>query len=234
MDEFIGINKVSLNDFDGYVSTTLFTGGCNFKCPFCHNKDLVFNYNKFNKINFIDILNYLKDRKKLLDAVVITGGEPTLLPSLKGKIIEIKKLGYLVKLDTNGTNPDLLKELIENKYIDYVAMDIKNSLYDYKTTIGNKNIDLTKIVKSINYLINQNLINYEFRTTLVQEFHNEKNIKELGELIKGSKKLYLQKFVNPKSCIEENLHEIDFNDALKFKAILEKYIDEVNLRGYKS
>lgn len=234
MDKILGFEKLSLVDYDGYVSCTVFTGNCNFKCPFCHNSILVLEYKELEEIKKEEVLNYLKDRKKMLDAVCISGGEPTLYKGLVDLIDDIKKLGYSVKLDTNGSNYDVLKYLIDNKKIDYVAMDVKNGIKRYYETIGisseNNNL-LKNVLKSIE-LLKGNVIDYEFRTTLVNELHSLEDIKEMGELLKGSKKLFLQKFVDKGSCIKDNLHEVSSIDALKYKEELEKYIDSVNLRGY--
>lgn len=230
--EFYGIEKVSLVDFDGKVSATLFTGKCNFRCPFCHNASLVLNYDSFQTLNKDEYLEYLKKRQGILDAVVITGGEPTLLPTLIERIKEIKQLGYLIKLDTNGTNLEVIQTLVNEKLIDYVAMDVKNSLDCYLETSGISNYNLVKKVEeTINYL-KENHIDYEFRTTLVKEFHNEESIHNLGILLQGAKTLYLQKFVDKGTCIKNNLHEVNEKKALEYKCLLEKYITNVKLRGY--
>ena len=228
--EFVGIEKLSLVDFDGKISCILFTQHCNFRCPFCHNSTLVIGNNN-PEIPFQDILSYLKKRKGILDGVVISGGEPTLMMDLEDKIRQIKELGYAVKLDSNGTNPQVIKNLYEKGLIDYVAMDIKNCEKGYPQITGVSNLDISKIKKSINYLMNSG-INYEFRTTLVKEFHDEQSIEELGQLIKGAKKLFLQKFIASENCIQSGLHEVDEDQALKFKEKLTHYVDEVSLRGY--
>lgn len=229
--EFYGFEKLSLVDFSDKLSCTLFTGGCNFRCPFCHNSSLVLEYEEYQKYDFEEILEYLEERRKMLDAVVISGGEPTLCEDLEDKLIKIKALGYFVKLDTNGTNLKIVKNLIDSKLIDYVAMDIKNSYDKYNETIGLKNFKLEKIKDSIEYLLNNN-VEYEFRTTLVKEFHNEEDMEKIGEMIKGARIIYLQKFVDHDSCIKEGLHEVPKEEALKFKRILEKYVEKVELRGY--
>ena len=230
MSEFVGLEKLSLVDYDGKLACTLFTESCNFRCPFCHNKNLAESTHNI-EIPFNEILSFLKTRINKLEGVVITGGEPTLMNDLIKKIYEIKKLGFLVKLDTNGYKPDVLKYLIENKLIDYIAMDIKNSLDKYCLTTGVSNIKIDNILRSIE-LIKESGIDYEFRTTLVNEFHNEKNIEEIGKLLNGSKKIYLQKFVNREGCITQGLNEVEIKKALEFKCILEKYVSNVNLRGY--
>ena len=153
------------------------------------------------------------------------------MPDLKEKIIKLKELGFLIKLDTNGTNPEVIKDLYESHLIDYVAMDIKNSESLYPLTTGVKSIPMDKIKQSIKYLMTSG-IDFEFRTTLVDEYHNEASIKEMGELIKGAKKLYLQKFVERDSCIRKGLHEVSIDKVNKFKEILESYVESVILRGY--
>ncbi len=227
--DFVGIDKFSLLDYEDKVACVLFCKPCNFRCPFCHNGTTVLEADTI--IPFEDILTYLKGRKGLIDAVVVSGGEPTLMPDLKEKIAQLKELGFLVKLDTNGTNPNVIKDLYESHLIDYVAMDIKNSLEKYPLTTGTKNVDVEKIKESIHYLMNSG-VDYEFRTTLINEFHNEEDMKQMVKLIKGAKRLYLQKFVERESCIQKGLHEVIKEDAEKFKDILSKEIEFVSLRGY--
>lgn len=227
--DFVGIDKFSLLDFEDKVSCVLFCKPCNFRCPFCHNGTTVLEAD--TTIPFVDILEYLKSRKGLIDAVVVSGGEPTLMPDLKEKIIALKELGFLIKLDTNGTNPETIKDLYESHLIDYVAMDIKNSFIKYPLTTGTKNVNIEKIKQSIDYLMNCG-IDYEFRTTLIDEFHEEEDIIKMGLLLKGAKKLYLQKFVERESCIQKGLHEVSEETANKYKDMLSKDIKYVSLRGY--
>ena len=165
---FCGIEKLSLVDFDGYVSCTLFTGGCNYRCPFCHNSPLIKNQ---PTIDMEEIFSYLNKRKKMIDAVVITGGEPTLHNELPNVIAQIRELGFKIKLDTNGTNPKMLKELIDNKLIDYVAMDIKSSFDNYHVVTGVSNPLLNNVKESI-HILKTSDIDFEFRTTLVKEYHD--------------------------------------------------------------
>ena len=227
--DFVGIDKFSLLDYDENVSVVLFAPKCNFRCPFCHNGDSVLNSD--TPIKFESILSYLKTRQRLVDAVVITGGEPTLMPDLVEKISEIRKLGFKIKLDTNGTNPELLSYLIENNYLDYVAMDIKNSEQEYPKTAGCQVVNMDKIKESIEILMSSN-IPYEFRTTLVKEFHSEESIRGVGELVRNAQKLYLQKFVDREGVIQRGLNPIEQDEALKFKNILEDYVFMCELRGY--
>lgn len=227
--EFVGLDKMSLLDYEDYVSAVIFAPICNFRCPFCHNGDSVLNSHE--EIPFGQILNYLESRKGLLDAVVVTGGEPTLMPDLVDKILQLKHLGFNVKLDTNGTNPELLERLINEKLIDYVAMDIKNSPKKYALTAGCQSVNLDAIKKSI-VILKKSGICYEFRTTLVKEFHDFSDITEIGKLIQGAKKIYLQKFVDREGVIQKGLHHVDDEKAYLFKKELEKFVPEVYLRGY--
>lgn len=228
--EFVAINKFSLLDYPGKVSCILYTRGCNFRCPYCHN-GLTLLENSTDFVMFDDILAFLKKRIGILDGVVISGGEPTLMPDLIDKIIEIKKLGYLVKLDTNGTNPDILKELIDEKLIDYVAMDIKAPLTKYGKVVNNPNVDTEKIAKSIE-ILKSGVIDYEFRTTLVSELINELDVIAIGRMLKGAKNLFLQQYKLSEGVINKNLHHVDEDLANKFRNILLEYVDTVELRGY--
>lgn len=228
-EKFVGMEKLSLVDYEGKLACTLFTKGCNFKCVFCHNSSLVFGCN-LNEIDDEVVFDYLKKRKNQLDAVVITGGEPTLMSTLKDKIIKIKHLGYLVKLDTNGTNPDVIKELHEQNLIDYIAMDIKSSLIKYPLITDTK-VCCENIKKSINYIIN-NFKDYEFRITLIDEFHDFEDIKQMVKLINGADKLYLQCFIDNGNCIKKGLNKVDIEKVLNYKKYLEKYVKKVELRNY--
>lgn len=226
--EFVGIDKFSLLDFDEKVSVVLFSPACNFRCPFCHNGDSVLNSN--TPIPFDEIYEFLKSRVGLIDAVVFTGGEPTLMPELKERIKLVKELGFLIKLDTNGTNPIVVQKLLDEHLLDYIAMDIKNSESEYSTTAGCPKINMENIKKSIKFIENSH-INYEFRTTLVKEFHNKNSIKEMAQLVKGAKQLYLQKFVDREGCIQKGLHEISLEEANSYREILSEVVP-TELRGY--
>ena len=226
----VGIDKLSLLDYEDKVSVVLFSKNCNFRCPFCHNGDSVLGAQE--EIDFSDILAFLKTRVGLVDAVVFSGGEPTLEEDLESKIKEVKNLGYLIKLDTNGTNPELLEKLLDDKVVDYVAMDIKNSPSLYAQTSGVNHVDMDKIRKSISIIMNK-AHDYEFRTTLVKEFHEGMNYDNFFELIKGAKRLFLQKFVDREGCIIKGLHDVDELEATKLRDyLLSKGLAEVSLRGY--
>ena len=226
----VGIDKLSLLDYEDKVSVVLFSKACNFRCPFCHNGESVLNAQE--ELNFDDILAFLKTRTGLVDAVVFTGGEPTLEPDLEVKIKQVRELGFDIKLDTNGTNPELLEKLLDDGVVDYVAMDIKNSPSLYAKTCGVNNINIENIKKSIS-IIMKKAPDYEFRTTLVHEFHKGMNYDAFYELIKGAKKLYLQKFVDREGCIIKGLHDVDELEATKLRDyLLSKGLEFVSLRGY--
>lgn len=228
--EILGLEKVSLVDYEGYVCATIFTGGCNFFCPFCHNSGIV--KNEFAPISRADVMSYLQNRKGLLDAVTISGGEPTIHPELVDLVSEIKAMGYLVKLDTNGTNPEMLQHLVQNKLIDYVAMDIKNNFDAYAPIAGTSNIPVQKIKKSLEILKTSG-IDYELRTTLVAEYHFESNIKKMAEELAGAKRMYLQKFVDSGALIGSGVMNPVIKEVAKdYQQILSKTIGSVELRGY--
>ena len=230
--KFVGMEKLSLVDYEGKLACTLFTNGCNFKCSFCHNSSLVIDsYENYEIVDEV-IFDYLSKRKKQIDAVVITGGEPTLMKNLESYIIKIKELGYLVKLDTNGTNPEVVKKLIKQNLIDYIAMDIKIGPSKYPLITGIKNIDTQKIKETTTFIMESG-IDYEFRTTLVKEFHELEDIKEMEYFIKGAKKIYLQCFVDNGNCIKQGLSKVEKNQALLYKEELEKFVDKVYLRNYE-
>ena len=226
---FSGLEKTSLVDFDGYLACTVFTQGCNFKCPFCQNSDLVIGQPQ-QKISEEYVLSFLERRKGLLDAVCVTGGEPTIHKEITAFIKKVKEFGYLVKLDTNGTNPDVVINLAQQGLIDYVAMDIKNSFDDYHVITG-CNCDVESVKGTAKFLL-QNKIDYEFRTTLVKDFHTEKSIEKIANDICGAEKYFLQKFEDKGGCIKDGLSAIDKETAESFKIILQKNIKRVNLRGY--
>ena len=226
----VGIDKLSLLDYEDKVAVVLFSHACNFRCPFCHNGDSVLNAQ--NEINFDEILEFIKSRRGLVDAVVFSGGEPTLEPDLEVKIKAVKSLGFDIKLDTNGTNPELVEKLLDEGLLDYVAMDIKNSPSLYAETSGVKSINIENIKKSISIIMNK-APDYEFRTTLVKEFHEHMDYDAFYKLIKGAKKLYLQKFVDREGCIKKGLHDVDELEATKLRDyLLSKGLRFVSLRGY--
>ena len=228
--DFCGWEKLSLVDFDDNLTTTLFMAGCPFRCPFCHNGDLVLRPNSVEPIPFSEIYDYLQKRRAMLDAVCITGGEPTLMPDLEEKLRLIKGLGYLVKLDSNGYNPEIVIRLIESKLVDYVAMDIKNSKAKYASTIG-VSIDMSRIEKMVEYL-QESKFPHEFRTTLVKEFHEENDIREMGLWLGKTDRFFFQRFIDNDHCIVKGLHEVPLEQALIFQQILRGMQINAELRGY--
>ena len=229
--EIFGLEKMSLVDYDGKVSATIFTGSCNFRCGFCHNSPLVLDYKSLPVISEEEIFSYLKKRKGILDGVCVSGGEPTLQKDLPSFIEKIKALGYAVKLDTNGTNPELVKTLNENGLVDYFAMDIKNSKENYAKIIGFEKYDTEKVEKTVEYFLT-NKVDYEFRTTIIKEFHTEKDMENIGKWLKGAKKYFLQKYKDGENCIIGGYNAVDDNTANKFIKILTPYISTAKLRGY--
>ena len=228
---FYGIEKLSLVDYDGYVSATVFTGACNFRCEFCHNSALVFDCKNLATFAEEEILSYLEKRKNLLEGLCVTGGEPTLNNDLPFFIEKVKALGYKVKLDTNGTNPDMIKSLAESGLVDYFAMDIKNDKESYGEIIGIPNYDLSKIEESVEFFLSGKTA-YEFRTTLVKEYHDKNNIINISNWIKGADKYFLQKFKDSGNCIKSHLSAVEDKIALEFLDILKKNIPSTRLRGY--
>lgn len=232
MMKFYGIQKVSLVDYDTEISTTLFAKGCNLRCPFCHNYELVlYGKSEDSAIDEAYIKDFLSSHKDKISAVCISGGEPTLDPLLKDTIKEIKAMGYKVKLDTNGFMPDVLIDLIEENLIDYVAVDIKNSMECYASTAGLDYVDLSKINRTVTYLKNHNFP-YEFRTTLIEEFHTEESIESMGKWLEGARIIFLQHFEMSDNVPNKTLHAVPTKNALAFRRILEKYINKVELRGF--
>ncbi len=187
-----GLQKLTLLDFPGIVACTVFTVGCNFKCPFCHNASLV-NGTAESFIDEAELLSFLKKRQGILEGVVVTGGEPLLNRDIGRLIAEIKELGYLVKLDTNGTSPDVLKKLAKEKLIDYVAMDIKNSPEEYGRAVGIARLDISAVEESKDYLLSGE-VDYEFRTTVVKGIHTRESLLSLAEWISGAERYYLQQY----------------------------------------
>lgn len=229
-----GIQKFTAIDFPGKIATIIFTPGCNFRCGFCYNREFVLLEEIAKmKDDFIPekaVLNFLKTRVNKIDGVVISGGEPTLQKDLEEFIDQVKELGFLVKLDTNGTDHKTLKKLVNEKKIDNVAMDIKTSFDNYKNLVG-QNINLDDIKESLNFL-KTNIIPYEFRTTVVGGVHTPKVFKKMGKMLKGAKKLYLQNFrsqttLDPEFASKKPLTRNELNEAIE---ILSGYIDEVRIR----
>ena len=208
-----GFDKLTLLNYPDKVACTIFTSGCNLRCPFCHNSGLFTN--NYNEISFDSIYEYLKKRIGILDGVCITGGEPLIHADIKDYIKKIKDLGYLVKIDTNGCNPKLLKELIDLKLVDYIAMDIKNIYSKYDITSGVK-VNIDNIKKSISIIENSG-IDYEFRTTIVKEFHSTQDIKEILSYISSNSNYYIQNFKNSNDVFNRNLSSFSEKELVEMK-----------------
>ena len=225
--------KFTLLDYPGRIATTVFTVGCNFRCSFCHNPELVLGsqFVAHGNENEKEFFKFLKSRKGKLEAVCITGGEPTIQKDLIEFIVKVKKMGYLVKLDTNGMRPDVLKKVLDMKIVDYVAMDIKNSLKNYEKTVCTK-VDLERIKMSAEMIMNSR-VDYDFRTTVVPGIHSEKDFEEIAEWIGGAKKYFLQRFRDMKT-LDNNLKEKIKGkkiDLEKIQKKLKKHFGEVGIRG---
>ena len=226
-----GFEKLSLVDYPGYTAATVFTGACNMRCPFCHNAVLVIDAQHQPIVEEQYVLDYLNKRKGIIDGLCITGGEPTLQKDLAEFIKRCRETGVKIKLDSNGTNPNVLKDLINQNLLDYVAMDIKNCKNKYSIT-ANASIDLNKIQESIDILEASN-VDHEFRTTLVKEFHTIEDVEKIAQWLDGTKKYYLQKFEDKGGCIEDGLHEIPLDQAHKMRNIARNFIKLVELRSYE-
>ena len=226
----LGLQKMTLLDYPGKVACTVFLGGCNFRCPFCHNPDLVFASATAVGIAEKEFFGFLSQRKGFLDGVCITGGEPMLEKDLVPCIQKIREMGFLVKLDTNGSFPDRLKHLVDNGLVDYVAMDIKNSREHYGSTIGIPIYDTTNIERSVSILM-EGGVPYEFRTTLVREYHTPSDIKAMGTWLAGCQAYFLQTFVDSGNLLgKEPMKAFSLEEMESFKNLLKSYIGVVSIR----
>ncbi len=226
---FDGFQKMTLLDFPGKIACTLFTHGCNFRCPFCHNPGLVVEA-PTAQYTEEDILSFLKTRQGLLDGVCITGGEPTLQKDLPEFIRKVRALGFAVKLDTNGARPEVLEALLKEDLLDYVAMDIKSSPTRYGEAVGIPNFDLAPVKKSV-ALLEASGLPHEFRTTVVKELHDEQCIQDIGVWLKGDTKYFLQQFQNDKPLIGQNLTPHNPETLDLFRKILLPSLPNTELRG---
>lgn len=244
--QILGLNKTTLLDYPGRVACTIFLGGCNFRCPFCHNKSIVLasdgTDNAVQLYTKEDFFSFLEKRRNILTGVCITGGEPTINADLPDFIAEIKKLGYAVKLDTNGTNSQMLASLIDSKLIDYCAMDIKNCLEKYDTTVNFDtsgvfvSYDIADIQRSTALLLSQPCteesgFSYEFRTTLVRELHKEADILAICKWIAGANAYYLQSYVESDGVFCKGFHAHDADALAHFEQLCRSYIPNTHLRG---
>ena len=224
-----GFNKTTLLDYPGIVAACVFTGACNFRCGYCQNADLVLNPTSQPVITEEEIFEHLNKRKGITKGICITGGEPTLQKDLKGFIKKCKDLGLLVKLDTNGYRPEVLKELLDEKLLDYVAMDIKSSLDTYSKVAGVE-VDSNLIKESVDLLVGSE-IEYEFRTTVLKDIHTEETFIEIGKLIKGAKRYYLQGYVDSDRVISPGFSAYTREELEEFLPLFNGLIEKVEVRG---
>ena len=230
-----GLQKMTLLDFPGKVACTVFLQGCNYRCPFCHNSDLLPGKGE-ELMTMDDFLAFLKKRQGLLDGVCVSGGEPTLRKELPALLEGINALGYAVKLDTNGSNPGILKDLVQKGLVDYVAMDVKNSPGRYAETVGVSRLDLGPIEESLRFLLEGN-VNYELRTTVVKPLHDGASIQDmgawLGGLVPGRKplRLFLQKFVDRESVLFSGLSPALPEEMRALSELLTPFCELVSIRG---
>ena len=230
-----GLQKMTLLDFPGKVACTVFLQGCNFRCPFCHNGEIL-DGSADPFLTADELLEFLSKRKGLLDGVCITGGEPTLQPDLPELLDAIKALGFAVKLDTNGNRPDVLQSLLSKGLVDYVAMDIKNSPQLYGQTVGIPNFSVDKISQSVQILMT-GATAYEFRTTVVSEYHSEESFRQIGawlqDLVPNTKvsRFYLQPFADRDTVLKAGLHAPNAEELQRFLQVLKTFSDVAEIRG---
>ena len=211
-----GLQKLTLLDYPEHTACTVFTAGCNFRCPFCHNSDVV--YNKTEGVSEEELFEFLASRKGKLDGVCITGGEPLLQPDIVEFMQKIRKLGFLIKLDTNGSMHDKLVAIVNEGLCDYVAMDVKSSPNGYNIACGGM-VNVDNVLKSIAFLIAQNKVDYEFRTTVVKQLHSKQDFEEIASLIKGCKRYFLQQYKHSHKVIKEGYSaysEVEMKELCSF------------------
>lgn len=225
-----GFQKLTLLDFPGKTACTVFTWGCNLRCPFCHNAGLV-TEPLTESVTTDELYAFLRKRVGLLDGVCVTGGEPLLQPDLPDFLLPIREMGYAVKLDTNGTNPEKLRELCESGLIDMVAMDIKNCPEKYAATAGTERISIDAVHRSVRYLMQQGKIPYEFRTTVVRQYHTAEDFAAIGKWIHGADAYFLQNFRNTGHLIDNSVSGFTPSEMRQFLEIVRKDVPNAALRG---
>ncbi|MBQ3040020.1 MAG: anaerobic ribonucleoside-triphosphate reductase activating protein [Clostridia bacterium] len=227
---FSGFQKLTLLDYPGKVACTLFTVGCNLRCPFCHNASLVTHIDNTNIYKKEEILSYLQKRQGILEGVCISGGEPLLQPDIEDFIRDVKMLGYKVKLDTNGFFPDKLISLVDKGLIDYVAVDFKNTYKKYPMTTGIENLDLSPFKKTVDFLLSGK-IDFEFRTTVVEGIHETQDIVDIAKTIKGAPRYFLQSFVDSGDLIMNGLCAISPENMKKMALLASEFVTNTKIRG---
>ena len=224
-----GLQKMTLLDFPGRVASTVFLGGCDLRCPFCHNAELI-DGTAPAVMDETELLDFLRKRQGLLDGVAITGGEPLLRPDLEELLSRVRELGYPVKLDTNGTHPERLRSLLEKGLVQYAAMDIKNSPERYPETVGVEDFDLAPVRESVALLLG-GAWDYEFRTTVVAELHDEASFRGIGPWIRGAKRYFLQAFTDRDTVPFQGFHAPSPEEMRRWAKIMEEFVPSVALRG---
>ena len=225
-----GLQKLTLLDYPEHTACTVFTAGCNCRCPFCHNASLVLDIPKESEISEEEFFAFLQKRIGILEGVCVSGGEPLLQPDIEQFIKKIKDMGFAVKLDTNGSFPDKLIHLVEEGLVDYVAMDIKNSPETYAFTAGTETLDIVSVKKSVAYL-KEGHVPFEFRTTVVKHYHSIESFEEIGKWLTGTEKYFLQNFVDSGDLIGKNTRGCSEEEMKEFLATVKKYIPSAKLRG---
>lgn len=223
-----GYQKTTLLDYPGHVAATIFTGGCNFRCPFCHNSDLLLNPSTI--ISEEEIFTFLKKRKNILSGICITGGEPTLQPDLIEFIKKVRSLGYKIKLDTNGYRPQTISELLNKNLLNYIAMDIKAGYSNYANVCGVSNLNIETIKESISMIENSG-IDYEFRTTIVKELHTEQDFQEISEMLSPKSSYYIQSFKDSGNILTPGLSSCNMDTLNYYLSIVKEKIPNSSLRG---
>ena len=224
-----GLQKMTLLDYPGHVACTVFLGGCDFRCPFCHNYELAVGKAP-SVMEEEEFFSFLASRKGLLDGVALTRGEPCMRPELPSFMRKIREMGYAVKLDTNGAHPKLLRKILAEGLADYIAMDVKNSPSKYAVTCGMREMDLAPVRESVDLLLSSG-IPYEFRTTVVAELHDANDFHEIGRWIRGAGQYFLQPFTDREQVPFDGLHAPDNEQLSVFKQIAEQYVNFVKIRG---
>lgn len=227
--EIHGLQKMTLLDYPGKVACTVFLSGCDFRCPFCHNGELVTGTCP-PETDDQGLLAFLNRRKGLLDGVCVTGGEPLLRPDLPLLLGEIKELGFRVKVDTNGTHPERLRRLVEEGLVDYVAMDVKNSPERYPETVGVPGLDLTPVRDSVAWLL-EGHVEYEFRTTAVRQLHDAASFQAIGRWLQGARRYYIQNFVDRDTVLRAGLSGFEKAELEAFASLVRPFVERVEVRG---
>ena len=225
-----GLQKLAMVDFPGKLAATVFTGGCNLRCPFCHNAPLVNRVAETPELSEEEVLAFLKSRKGLLDGVVLSGGEPLLQHDAADFLKKVRELGFAVKLDTNGCFPQVLADILQQELVDYVAMDIKNCREKYAQTVGIPGFDITPVEESVRLLQNSG-INFEFRTTVVKKFHTAADIQAIGKWCQGAPHYFLQQFVDSGDLVGVGCEALDPLEVKAFADLMRPFFDEVGVRG---